>query len=385
MRDQPLVRDNELPAVKAMTVCCQLTPAGRGAIATIAVRGPQASAIVASVFQPLSNAPLTTYQPGQIVVGIFSSGASRGEELVVGLVAPDEIEIHCHGGLAATTAICDALQREGCEVITPAEWVNSAASDPFRAAARMALSQATTARTAAHLLDQFHGALSDAVSQIQRLKAAGDAVAAENAIRKLLHWADFGLHLTKPWRIVLAGQPNSGKSSLMNAIMGYQRSIVFDLPGTTRDVLLATTAIDGWPVELRDMAGLRAAADSLEAAGIERAWHEVATADLVLFVSDITARWDAALCQQVISMHPGGAPRVLIVHNKCDLAEAHGVDLPTGQRVSAARGDGIEALCRAAMQVLIPEVPPRASPIPFTDEQVTTLRALLTRGQSETP
>lgn len=364
------------------TLCARLTPAGRGAIATVAVRGPEAKGVVGRVFRPLSYSTLDSRQTGEIVVGVFSSGAASGEELVVSVVAPDEVEIHCHGGLAATSSIVEALKREGCQVQSPAEWVTSVAADPFRASARLALCQATTARTAAYLLDQYHGILSETFDQIQRLKASGDEQAAERVIHELLRWADFGQHLTQPWRVVLAGEPNSGKSSLMNAIMGYQRSIVFDQPGTTRDVLLATTAIEGWPVELRDMAGLRVAGDAIESAGVERAWQEIAAADLVLFISDATAPWDAALYEQVLA---ASQRHLLVIHNKCDLPSASAEDRLGGHLVSAVRGDGIEALCRATIHALIPEVPSRGSPIPFTTDQVSALKTFLTLGRSETP
>ena len=86
---------------------------------------------------------------------------------------------------------------------------------------------------------------------------AADLQAAAARIREWLAWEDFGLHLTRPWNVVLAGRPNVGKSSLINALLGYTRSIVFDQPGTTRDVVTAATAIDGWPIELSDTAGLR--------------------------------------------------------------------------------------------------------------------------------
>jgi tRNA modification GTPase len=88
--------------------------------------------------------------------------------------------------------------------------------------------------------------------------------------------------------VVIAGPPNVGKSSLINALLGYQRAIVFDQPGTTRDVLTATTAIDGWPVELADTAGIREGDDAIETEGVARALAEIRAADLVVEV------WDAS-------------------------------------------------------------------------------------------
>ena len=102
----------------------------------------------------------------------------------------------------------------------------------------------------------------------------------------LLARADLGRHLVRPWSVVLAGPVNVGKSSLINALAGYGRSIVHHAPGTTRDAVTAATAIDGWPVELCDTAGLRPAATPVERAGIERAQERLAQADLAVLVFD---------------------------------------------------------------------------------------------------
>ncbi len=88
---------------------------------------------------------------------------------------------------------------------------------------------------------------------------------------------------------MLAGRINVGKSSLLNALAGYARAIVHPAPGTTRDAVAITAAIDGWPVELCDTAGLRAAGDAVERAGIDRARERLAAADLVILVTDRSA------------------------------------------------------------------------------------------------
>src|SRR5207244_10480135 len=162
------------------------------------------------------------------------------------------------------------------------------------------------------------GALRDELAAIDHALAQGDVPAATKTIEQLLAQADIGLHLTKPWKVVIAGPPNAGKSSLMNAILGYERAIVWREPGTTRDVLTATTAIDGWPVELIDTAGLREASDPLEAEGVARAENAVSAADLLIFVADTSAPWDDRLYQQLKCATRRRLP--LVVHNKCDLA-----------------------------------------------------------------
>jgi tRNA modification GTPase len=191
-----------------------------------------------------------------------------------------------------------------------------------------------------------------------------------------LRRADFGLHLTRPWRVVLFGEPNVGKSSLINALVGFERAIVFDRPGTTRDVVTAETAFDGWPVRLSDTAGLRADAEELEAAGIERTRAELAEADLPVEVSDRSRPpqpspwfWTAREFR----------PR-LIVLNKADLPSAW-PDEPQPDfvaAVSAHTGEGIRDLMTRIVATLIPELPPDDEPIPITPRQTEALRAART-------
>ncbi len=163
-----------------------------------------------------------------------------------------------------------SLNSAGCEVATWQDWTRQSTPDPITAEARIALAAAPTAKTARILLDQFHGTLREAIERVVSHCEAHDGERAITELRELQQRSRVGLHLCHPWRVVLAGTQNVGKSSLLNAIIGFARSIVFDSPGTTRDVLTAATAIDGWPVELADTAGLRAAGDDIERQGVAR-------------------------------------------------------------------------------------------------------------------
>jgi tRNA modification GTPase len=212
------------------------------------------------------------------------------------------------------------------------------------------LPKAFTLRTASILLDQCHGAFDRAVDDILLSpESAGDELTA------LAQYAGIGRHLTEPWRVVIAGEPNVGKSSLVNAVAGFQRSVVSATPGTTRDVVSTVTAIDGWPVELLDTAGLRLAADEVEAEGVGRAGAARAEADLVVWVLD------------------GSRPHVrpsesdFVVINKSDLPAAWDwATVPTAVRVSAATGEGIPNLLTRIAARLVPESPPAGEAVPYT-------------------
>jgi tRNA modification GTPase len=179
--------------------------------------------------------------------------------------------------------------------------------------------------------------------------------------------------------VTVAGAPNVGKSSLVNALAGYQRSIVAPTPGTTRDVVTVNLAVDGWPLELSDTAGLRTAGESLEVAGIQRARAAAAGADLCLWVLDASAEpvWPDA-----------GAGAVRLVVNKVDLPPAWDLNQAEGAvRVSAQTGDGLPELCAALSGWLVPDVPPEGTAVPFTGslcDGIDHTRQMIAAGKIET-
>ena len=208
--------------------------------------------------------------------------------------AAETVEIHCHGGDAAVDRILGDLEIVGCRIVTWQQLLQERATS-FEAECLHALSRASTLKTANILLEQQTGALKDALEKIRSLSAqlpgsadrVGDKQRLLAQLSRLLRWADLGLHLISPWEVVVCGRPNVGKSSLINAIVGYARSIVFDEPGTTRDVVTTETVLDGWPIHLSDTAGLRENADRLESAGIELARERLQFAECRLILVDI--------------------------------------------------------------------------------------------------
>jgi tRNA modification GTPase len=305
----------------------------------------------------------------QIVVGRW--GGEQGEEIVVARRGAETVEVHGHGGAAASARIVSDLGHLGCEAIGWQDWTADSEDDPIAAEARRALALAPTERTAVTLLDQYAGALRRALDAIHELLLSRDRGAAEQKLNELLRYAGLGQHLVKPWRVGLAGPPNVGKSSLINALVGFERAIVHTTPGTTRDVVTAVTALDGWPVELADTAGLRASDDPVEAAGVMQARQHLTTADCVVLVFDLTRPWTDEEQHLVESL-----PDAVIVHNKCDLPRDP-TDRPVGIVTSALEGEGLETLERRIVERLAPEVPPAGAAVLFADSQIVVLRSAL--------
>ncbi len=404
-----------------------LTPPGRGAVATVRVVGEGSAKIVGQCFVAGDGRRREDFPLGRVLYGRWGSPA--GEEVVVcrrpvtwaslsetrgrvsekrGHVEAAAIEIHCHGGSAAAQAIVQSLVERGVETV-PVRELPSAEIDHLQTLrdppsapgiareARNALALAPTLRTANILLEQWAGALANEAGQIVQLLSSEKTADAVRRVEGMLRWSSLGLHLATPWRVVLAGRPNVGKSSLINALLGYERSIVFDQPGTTRDVVTATAALDGWPVELTDTAGLRIAddrssTDALEVAGMAKALEQIAAADLLVLVFDAALPWSEE-DEELVRSHP----RAVRVLNKCDLVvqAARLADLPltptlspegrggdeTGSsfgdgpllRTSAITGEGIASLGRHIAARLVPDVPAAGAAVPFTQQHVELL------------
>lgn len=186
----------------------------------------------------------------------------------------------------------------------------------------------------------------DARGQLERLHQSLDGVLAR---------AHQGALLREGIKVVIAGQPNAGKSSLLNALAGAELAIVTEIAGTTRDKVQQTIQIEGVPLHVIDTAGLRESDDTVERIGISRAWDEIAAADAVLFLHDLTRHdqhdyrdGDDAIRATLAERLPAQVP-VIDVWNKTDSANA---ELQAGGlRLSARTGDGLDALRRRLLEV----------------------------------
>ncbi len=301
----------------------------------------------------------------------------RYEEAVVFSPQPDEIEIHCHGGEAVVTAIESALTHDGAiavpwKVFFRPDHIHKARSHNTTSQKEIAfqmLVAAPTERTAQILLAQHNGALERELEAIETLPEPEK----RQRRKRLQENAKLAKHLVEPFRVALAGAVNAGKSSLLNALLGFQRAIVALVPGTTRDAVSGRTAVDGFPVEFIDTAGFRdidvgidAGTGDLERQGMEIARRTLAQADLVLHVVDVTAQVKESMLD---------VPAEILVLNKIDLLEAgaHGMR-PEGDSavvdavcVSAMTGEGIEQLLERIARRLVPDPPLPLEAVPLTE------------------
>ncbi|MEW4489199.1 GTPase [Thalassoglobus sp. JC818] len=333
-----------------------LTPEGRGAVASLEVTGDLD--ILNRFFEAANGKPVQDQPVDRIAYGTWNE-----EDLVIVRTSASTAEIHCHGGHTAVHRIAEQLCQSGIR-----EYVVPLPSElSFEEEFDRLLQLATTRQTAHWLLRQRH-LFTAAIQQLEQLSISERRQTAQ----AMLQWSGFGLHLTQPWKVVLCGHPNVGKSTLMNALVGYGRSVVFDQPGTTRDVVTASTALEGWPIEFADTAGLRETSDQLEALGVGKAQKVIEQADLAIVVMDATSGMTKA--DETLISHQS---EPLVVWNKSDLLDGT-ADVLNGLSISAQTGDGVNELAKAIAQRLIPELPNEDQPVPVSQRQQEFLRQLLT-------
>ena len=343
----------------------QLTPSGRGAVASIGItlQQPISKDVLQQWDLPFrhqaSSSDLKNLQlkEHRILYGRWISNG-MDEDVVLSHPRSNLLEIHCHGGKAAVERILDDLQIAGGIKLTSIEWM-SLLEDEFTAELNSLLAQANTVQSANLVHNQIRilrPVIQDLLERVQ--KASSESLSSRESqsisheFQKLLKWKEFGIHLTTPWKIVLAGKPNVGKSSLMNALLGYQRSIVYQEPGTTRDLVHGDTVFEGWSVALSDTAGLRETDDGLETAGIELAREHLQEADLRLILFDVSV----PLSEEDFEFMSAWKEDILIGH-KSDLKVCWEQIPPGMMLVSSLTGAQIPELIHRIVQQLIAEYP----------------------------
>ncbi|MDE2582039.1 MAG: tRNA uridine-5-carboxymethylaminomethyl(34) synthesis GTPase MnmE, partial [Rhodospirillales bacterium] len=353
------------------TIFAPASGAGRAAIAVLRISGPAAGVLLLALCGGRRPAP----RRAALRRLRGPDGAMLDHALVLWLPGPgsytgeDAAELHLHGGRAVTEGVAAALVAAGARPAEPGEFTRRAflngRMDLVEAEAVADLIAAETEAQRLQALRQLEGALGDLyrgwADRLLRLMAQQEALidfpdedlppvtaaaaAAETAaLRSAIaaHLADDrrGERLREGLVFAVAGPPNVGKSSLVNALAERDVAIVSATPGTTRDALETRVALGGVPVTLVDTAGLRDAADPIEAEGVRRARAHAAAADLVIVVGEAGADMPAADPQSAESATTAAAATVLVA-NKTDLGGA----VPPGAiGVSAATGAGLAAL-----------------------------------------
>ena len=353
------------------TYVSQLTSKSPSAIAVLTVEGPQALELARQSWRP--NAGSDSLAINAIRYGFMQNEhTGRGESVVVCRTAENRIELHCHGGQLAAETIVRLLVSLGAVKRTSFQHESCMGEDPSISEAREDLTLAATQRTTAILLDQYRGALKSEFEAIQSMLNEGNLSGAKERLRQLSDRTQLGSHLIEPWRVVLAGPPNVGKSSLLNLLLGYTRAIVHEQAGTTRDLLSERSSFDGWPIELIDSAGIRSATgDAIEATGIQQSLERVATADCTLLLVDRLSGWTDTHNEILARC----SDRVIVVVTKSDLVDKREtqdhLSVPFHRRLthqvdtSSLTGQGFKELMQSVIASLVPIAPNAGDAVPF--------------------
>jgi tRNA modification GTPase len=370
------------------TICAAATASGRGAVGIVRVSGPLASSIAKSLtgFDP---------QPRYAHYGAFYDHAGETIDQGISIFFPgphsftgeDIVEFQSHGGPVVIDALLLEITGQGAILARPGEFSERAflngKMDLAQAEAVADLIDSTSTVAAKSALRSLQGEFSRLVDQlidaITRLRIyveaaidfpeeevdfldSGNVRAKLALIQQQLDdvfmQARQGSILKEGLTVVIAGEPNAGKSSLLNRLAGQERAIVTDIAGTTRDILREHISIDGMPLHIIDTAGLRESMDPVEQEGIRRAWQAIEDADLILLVVDASQgqRYqDSRLWQTLISKLPD-QHKISIIENKLDLMPDHSASISEDTagiihiRLSARSGAGLPFLTRHLKQ-----------------------------------
>ena len=390
------------------TIVAIATPPGRGGLGMVRLSGGRAREIAEHMLRFPSpggwrswrarSAELTDGAGGaidQVVATFFEAPRSY--------TAEDVVEICCHGSPVVLRHAVERAVGAGARLAEPGEFTLRAflrgRIDLPRAEAVRDLIEATTLYQARVAAQQANGSVSRRVAPIKEkllelialLEAGIDfaeddvgvaedvailrrLAAIEGAIEELARSFQYGALVHDGLSLAIVGRPNVGKSSLFNRLLEQDRAIVTEVPGTTRDVVSETASIGGIPVKLHDTAGIREAAEKVEAKGIERSFQAMADADLTLVVLDASAEPEDEDRRLVERARAAG--RALVAANKSDLPRA-GATPAEAILVSALTGDGIPQL----RQAILDRVAPSGALAPETGF-ITSLRHEQLLGES---
>ncbi len=391
------------------TIAAIATARGRAALGIIRLSGEEAVTVAEAVFRPQRGGVLRDYGPHRLVLGVVEDeqGQSLDQVLCTYALAPrsftgeDTAEFQCHGSPAALQEVLHALLRQGARMAGPGEFSRRAflggrldlsqaeaimdlidAETPLGVRnAAMQIQGAVTQRTEAvyelllGLLAHFQAVVDYPEEGVEPLEAAetADTLAqAAGQLERLRRSFERGKLLKEGVKCAILGRPNAGKSSLLNALLGYERAIVTDEAGTTRDTLEEKLSLGGLLLRLTDTAGLRETSSAAEAEGVRRAKAAAGDARLVLAVFDGSAPLGPE--DEAVIASAKAAPAAVALLNKDDLprlADRQKLEreFDTVLSVSARTGAGLEELERALEKLLGAQEPLNAGEILTNERQ----------------
>jgi len=362
------------------TVAAISTPPGPGGVGMVRISGPDAMAVGQKIFSPLGSDPSPEPQPRKAIVGRVHYPGLPDEPIDQAVwlcfkgprsfTGEDTVEITAHGGPLIMGGVLEAATFAGARLAEPGEFTrrafNSGRIDLSQAEAIASLIYASTEEARRVMQRQVAGAMGREAERLRgnllEVKVAlesaidfpedVDDVRPESlipavkgvmkSVENLMGTSREGIAMTEGLRVVIAGIPNVGKSSLLNALLQEDRAIVHEVPGTTRDFIEGRISVNGIPMIAVDTAGIRDEADSLEGEGIVRTRSLMKGADLLLIVLDGSRSMSPD--EQELLRETTHTRRVVAV-NKSDLSPHTELEVPEGSvKISALTGQGIEAL-----------------------------------------
>ncbi len=358
------------------TIAAQATPAGRGGVGIVRISGPKAAECAGMI---LGHCPQPRY--AEYLPFVDNDGEVVDEGLALYFPGPnsftgeDVLELQGHGGPMVMDRLLVIVQQLGVRLARPGEFSERAflngKLDLAQAEAIADLIDAGSEQAARSALRSLRGEFSSRVNELtegltelriyvesaidfpeEEVDFLGDGevalrlTAIRDSLATVQAAAQQGRLQREGMTVVLAGLPNAGKSSLLNALAGQESAIVTDIAGTTRDVLREEINLDGMPLHIIDTAGLRQSADAVEQEGIRRAWREIEQGDRLLLLVDDNIGVTSEE-REILDRLPHGLS-VTVIRNKCDLSgresSVESSELGEEIRLSAKTGEGLTLL-----------------------------------------
>jgi tRNA modification GTPase len=370
------------------TIAAISTPIGEGGIAIIRVSGPRAFDIADRIFRSRRGRP-SEFPTHTLHFGTIGNNSDIVDQVMLAVMrAPrtytkeDTVEINCHGGVLTARKILALCLQSGARLAEPGEFTKQAfingRLDLTQAEAVMDLIRARSDRAHTAAIHELEGHLSVKINAVRdklltilahieaHIDFPDDDIGPEvrddlargtqeviSVVQSLLATAQEGKILRDGISVAIVGRPNVGKSSLLNVLVGRERSIVTAIPGTTRDTIDETVSICGIPFRFTDTAGIRRTRGTAEQIGVNRSRKALESSEIVLHVCDLSKPFSAADADIVFSCRDR---RSILVLNKADLKERFHLPAPLQPkleciRLSTTRGDGLDLLRNKLVEV----------------------------------